>query len=365
MQQARPIIAKTRERLWIASIWLVIAVFNATQTVFVMHAEGMRHAWVALYFTQLLSWIPWFAATPLVRYLGHRYPIRLKDLTRVLVHFSACMAINLIAAAWHSGFEELLNPWARVLRPEPFLPLWLDQFYNGLLVSLFLYAAILSLSSLVESRERLANQEVETARLSEQLAKAQLESLRRQIEPHFLFNSLHAIAGLIRESRSEDAVNTIASLSEFLRLVIEHPDRQEAPLGQEVRFVQKYLDIQKLRFAERLKISVNVPDELFCIQVPSLVLQPLVENAVKHGIDKRVHGGWIRVAAFRANGWLTLRVYNDGPDLPEGLGATTSGVGIANMRARLQGLYGDRFAFSLQNQSFGVEALLSVPFREG
>jgi two-component sensor histidine kinase len=365
MQQTASIVSKSRERVWTGSIWLGIALFHATQTVFVMQAEGMHHAWVALYFNQLLFWVPWFLATPLVRYLGRRYPVGLRSLSALVVHFSACMSINLVVATWTSGLDELLNPWAKPLSPEPFVPLWLDRVYNGFLLSAFLYAAILSLSYLVESKERLARQQIETARLSEQLAKAQLESLRRQIEPHFLFNSLNAIAGLVRERRNDAAVTTLASLSDFLRKVIEHPDRQEVPLGEEVQFLQKYLEIQKLRFAERLQISLDVPQELFSLQVPSLILQPLVENAVKHGIAKEARGGWIRVAAFRSNRGLTLRVYNDGPNLPRDWEHKNSGVGIVNVRTRLQNLYGDKFEFILHNQNSGVEALLSVPFREG
>ena len=365
MQQTVSRVSKSRERVWTASIWLGIALFYATQTVFVMRLEGMHHAWVALYFNQLLFWVPWFLATPLVRYLGRRYPVRLRSLSALVVHFSACMSINLVSATWTSGLDELLNPWAKAVSPEPFLPLWLDQVYNGFLLSAFLYAAILSVSYLVESRERLARQQIETARLSELLAKAQLKALRRQIEPHFLFNSLNAIAGLVRERRNDAAVTTIASLSDFLRKVIEHPDRQEVPLGEEVQFLEKYLDIQKLRFAERLQISLNVPQELSSVQVPSLILQPLVENAVKHGISKQARGGWIRVAAFCSSGRLTLRVYNDGPNLPQDWYHTQSGVGIANVRARLENLYGDKFEFTLHNQNSGVEALLSVPLREG
>jgi LytS/YehU family sensor histidine kinase len=118
-----------------------------------------------------------------------------------------------------------------------------------------------------------------------------------------------------------------------------------------------------VRFAERLQVSVDVPRELFSAQVPTLILQPMVENAVKHGIAKRVQGGAIRIAAFRSNGRLTLSVYNDGPSLPAGWEKTPSGVGISNVRTRLQTLYGDEFELSMRNQSpGGVEVSVSVPF---
>jgi two-component system LytT family sensor kinase len=357
---------KSSERIWIASICLGVALFQATETVVAMRAEGMHHPWVRLFTTLLLSWLPWALATPSVLHLGRQFPpLRRWSAFTWLKHFSVCMGINVLSAAWTAGLEELLNPWAKPLSPEPFAPLWLDKAYNGFFQSVFLYSVILTVSHLLESRDRLVYQRIETARLNEQLANAQLESLLRQIEPHFLFNSLNAIAGLVREGRIDTAVSTIVSLSEFLRKIIEHPNRQEAPLGEEIAYLEKYLDIQKLRFADRLQISVDVPEELFSLQVPSLILQPLVENAVKHGIAKQARGGWIRVAAFCSNDSLTLRVYNDGPNLPRDWDNTQSGVGIVNVRARLQNLYGDKCKFSLHNQNSGVEALLSVPFRKG
>jgi LytS/YehU family sensor histidine kinase len=155
----------------------------------------------------------------------------------------------------------------------------------------------------------------------------------------------------------------IAKLSDFLRRVVEDSNRQEVPLGEEMEFVQKYLDIQKVRFADRLQWSVDVPSELFAAQVPSLILQPMVENAVKHGIAKRVQGGAIRIAASRSNGRLALRIYNDGPALPASWEETHSGTGISNVRARLERLYGDGFELSMRNQGpGGVEVMVSVPF---
>jgi LytS/YehU family sensor histidine kinase len=261
--------------------------------------------------------------------------------------------------------EELMNPWAKTPGPEPFRYLWIDRLYNGILQSLFLYTMILVVGYVLDSRERLAKQRTETARLNEQLSKAQLDALRRQIEPHFLFNTLNAIAGLVREKRNDAAVSMIAVLSDFLRRAVEGSDRQQVPLGEELDFAEKYLDIQKVRFAERLQVRVDVARELFSAQVPSLILQPMVENAVKHGIAKRVEGGAIRIAAFRSNGMLTVSVYNDGPSLPASWENTRSGIGLSNVRTRLQSLYGDGFELSVKNQvPDGVEASVSVPFKE-
>jgi hypothetical protein len=350
--------------LWIAAIWGGIGLFDATQNVFVMRAEGMHHYWVRLFFTLLLSWLPWMLATALVLRLGRRYPpAQWRRVSTWVMHLAACSGIGVMYAAWDAGWESLLNPWAMSPGPDPFFQLSLHKFYGGLLSYLILYSVILLVGHLLDSREKLALQQTETARLNEQLSKAQLNALRRQIEPHFLFNTLNAIAGLVREGRNDAAVSMIAGLSDFLRRVVADSDRQQVPLGEELEFTQKYLDIQKVRFAERLQFSVDVPEELLSAQIPSLILQPMVENAIKHGIAKRAHGGAIRVAATRSNGKLTLSVYNDGPSLSVRGATSEPGIGILNVRARLQSLYGNEFDLSLRNRKpEGVEASVSVPF---
>jgi two-component system LytT family sensor kinase len=348
---------------WIAAIWFCVGLFDATQNVFVMRSEGMHHAWGRLFLRLLICWLPWALATPLVLRLGRRHPLpEWRKLSSWAIHLAACMGIGLVFAAWTTTLDELLNPWAVSPNPDPFAQLFWRTFSNGLLSSFLLYAAILLATYLIESRERLARQQTETARLNEQLSKAQLNALRRQIEPHFLFNTLNAIAGLVREEKNETAVSMIAGLSDFLRRVLKDSDRQQVPLEEELDFTKKYLDIQKERFAERLQVSVDVPRELFPAQVPSLILQPMVENAVNHGIAKRVQGGVIRIAASRLNGTLTLSVSNEGPSLPTGWSNSSAGVGISNVRSRLTSLYGNASTFTMRNrESGGVEVSFSLP----
>lgn len=360
----------TTRWIWIAPLWLAFGLVDAMQTVFVMRSEGMNHAWGKLFFTSVAAWVVWALATPLIMRLGRRFPpIKPGSVVTWLAHLAACAAIGLTFSAWTSALDFLLNPYAYASRSKSFAHIWSSNFFNGILVFLVLYAAVLVVNYALDSRARLAYQQTETARLNEQLSKAQLDALRRQIEPHFLFNTLNAVTGLVREGRNETAVSMIAELSDFMRRVLSDSNRQEVPLGEEMEFTQRYLEIQKVRFAERLQLSVDVPDELRLAQVPTLILQPIVENAVKHGIAKRAHGGQIRIAAFRSNGALTVRVYNDGPSLPANWETLQPGIGIANMRTRLRSLYGDAFALRLENrqtggESGGVEVSISVPFKE-
>jgi two-component system, LytTR family, sensor kinase len=359
------------QSLWIAAIWFGVGLFDATQTVFVMRSEGMHHAWGLLFATQIFAWVPWAIATPMVLRLARRYPPeQWKRFSTWSVHLAACAAIGLLFAAWNAVQERSLNPYANMPDAGRFSTLLLSKFGNGLLAFVILYSFILAVSYVLDTRDRLARQETETARLNEQLSKAQLNALRRQIEPHFLFNTLNAIAGLVREQRNDAAVSMIAGLSDCLRRVMNDSNRQQIPLGEELEFVQKYLDIQKVRFEERLQLNIDVPTELFSAQVPSLLLQPMVENAIKHGIAKRVQGGAIRIAGVRSNGSLKLSVYNDGPGLPSDWEKSESGIGISNVRSRLRGLYGDAFEFSIKNQTpdggpGGVEVSVIVPFISG
>lgn len=347
---------------WIASLWFGVGLFSATQTVVVMRAMGMQHNWTQLFVTELLSWLPWALATPFVLRLGRQFPpLSLKPLIR---HAATCLLIDLTACAWVAALEKSLNPWGKPSSPA-FAQLWISKFFSQLLASFILYAFILLVGYMLRSRERFALQQAETARLNEQLSKAQLDALRKQIEPHFLFNTLNAIAGLVRENRNDAAVSMIVGLSDLLRRALKDSNRQQVPLGEEMEFVQQYLDIQKVRFAERLHLSMNVPSELSAAQVPSLILQPIVENAVKHGIAKRVQGGDIRISAVRNNGMLTVSVYNDGPALPAGWEETCAGVGVSNVRTRLQSLYGNAFELKMQNQGpNGVEVSVTVPFKK-
>ena len=349
---------------WIVSICLGLGLFDALQDVAVMRAEGLHHPLTRLFAAMLFSWLPWVLATPVVLRLQRQYPLQRTMLAPWLIHAVALVIIAVVSGVWDAVLQKLLHPWSPTTA-LPFVTLSLTKFYGELLSCVVLYSVVLLVGHMLESRERLALQRTEAARLNAQLSKAQLNALRQQIEPHFLFNTLNAISGLVREERNDAAVGMIAGLSDLLRHTLKDSNTQEVPLEEELKFLQKYLDIQKIRFADHLQLSVDIDKQFFSARVPSFILQPIVENALKHGIAARANGGAIRITAIRSNGLLTFRVYNDGPSLSAGWEKNQSGVGISNVRTRLQSLYGNAYDLTIRNQApGGVEVSISVPFRQ-
>ena len=179
-----------------------------------------------------------------------------------------------------------------------------------------------------------------------------------QLQPHFLFNTLHTIASLMEED-VKAAQRMIARLSELLRLTLEHVGEQEVPLFKEVEFLKCYLEIEEIRFHDRLRVQYRLPAEVMNAKVPTLILQPLVENAIRHGIAPNAPGGVIAISASQDNGSLRLEVRDNG----RGASSVNQGVGLSNTQKRLEQLYGERYSFAWQNLSEGGFAVtVSLPY---
>jgi hypothetical protein len=351
---------------WIAALWCAGGLFDASQAVLVLRfAHDSDQSWLPVFATEMATWLPWALATPWIIGLARRHPfIRGMALRAVAVHVAAFATIGAIAEAWTATLQVLFNPW-NYRRPPEFWDSWSTTLLYHVLIFLIAYALILTVTYLLDSRDKVARQMTETARLNEELSKAQLAALRRQMEPHFMFNALNSIAGLVRDRRNDAAVSMIVGLSEFLRRSSADSHRSQVTLGEEVEYLQRYVDIQQVRFGERLRVSVEIPPELMDAQVPSLLLQPLVENAIKHGIATRVVGGNVRVTATRADGSLCLTVYNDGPSFAADWQTKGAGVGLANLRTRLRILHGEACDLQMRRAGTdGVEVIVSLPLQE-
>jgi LytS/YehU family sensor histidine kinase len=232
-------------------------------------------------------------------------------------------------------------------------------------ISVLIYGTILGVGYAFNYYVKFREREARASQLEAQLAQAQLHALKMQLHPHFLFNTLNGISGLVRDGSNKAAVRMIAGLSDLLRHTLDTEAQQEVPLRRELEFLELYLDIQQMRFPDRLRVRMEVAPETLDAQVPNLILQPLVENAVRHGIAPRAAPGTVGISARRDDSLLEIKVYDDGPGLrPNTRTGEGGGIGLANTRARLAQLYGTGHRFDVRDRpEGGVEATLVVPFR--
>ena len=226
--------------------------------------------------------------------------------------------------------------------------------------NLAIYWIVLGIGAGIDAFLRAGDRERLAAQLHAELSTAQLSALRDQLHPHFFFNSLHTVAGLIREKRDAEALKVLAALGDLLRTTLDQRGTQEVSLREELRVTERYLDIERVRFGSRLDVAIDVDPSLLELRVPSLLLQPLVENAVRYAIEPRTEGGRIRVSARREGEHLLLEVRDDGPGFPAwvlrgGEAPLTDhrSIGLANDRERLLLLYGEQHAFELANAAGG------------
>ena len=256
-------------------------------------------------------------------------------------------------------FKLIYSPLAGWSRFMPGLwPLFRDNIHLNILT----YWAILGVYYVLDYHHRWREREVRAAELERALSEAQLQALKMQLHPHFLFNALNSIAALMH-SDVEAADTMLVRLSDLLRRVLDQAGAQEVSLGQELDFLRPYLDIEKVRFQERLSVDFAIPPELLEARVPNLILQPLVENAIRHGIAPRTAPGRITVSAVREGETLHLEVRDNGRGLFEGR-APDEGIGLSNTRERLQRLYGEAQSFTLVNlPEGGMAARISLPLR--
>ena len=336
-------------------VWTLLALFFASQ--WLLSADyGTPIKVKPVLIQSFTNWYIWGALTLGIIWLVRRVPFSREHWKKsLLIYIGAGMLCVLIriTTTWS------LSLVTTTFGDSPLRERLLYQFHNNF----FFFAAIVGAVYAVDYGRRLRERELRTAQLETRLAQAQLQVLRMQLQPHFLFNTLHGISTLMhRDVEAADAMLT--QLSELLRIVMTSDGEQETTLKREMDFLERYVDIQQTRFGERLKVHLDVDPEALDAMVPTLVLQPLVENAIRHAIAPRASGGRVEVAARRENGTLRLEVRDDGPGLPDGV-APRQGLGLANTRARLEQLYGTehRVAFSRAPQG-GLVVQLTLPFRQ-
>ena len=350
----------------IVGFWTFFGLLAGSQLYFGVRMEGIHLPFWRVFGVNLFGWWPWILATPIVLTLARRFPIERGTWWRVLpIHLVACLVIWAAHFAFFTYVGILWSPFGAPRTPRSFWDMFLGRAMSEFHLDLLIYAATLGVSYAVSYYLRFREGELRASQLEAQLAQAQLQTLKMQLHPHFLFNTLNGIAGLVRDSRNKAAVDMLAGLSDLLRYTLENAGKQEVPLKEELEFLELYLDIQQMRFSDRLKVEMHVPPETLDALVPNLILQPLVENAIRHGISRRTAAGTVGVRAERDNGLLRITIFDDGPGLKRDDGRRTiEGVGLSNTRARLAQLYGEDQKFSLsERDGGGVQVSLIIPFR--
>lgn len=299
----------------------------------------------------------WGIFTPLIYWLSKRYSFGRGTWTKSLaVHLPASLLISALASLLIIKFNAAVG--GLTAPTVKFAPRLLFR----LLVELPTYYVVLGIAQAVAYYERFREREAQSLQLETKLAQAQLEILKSQLEPHFLFNTLNSIATLTRRDPAS-AERMIVKLSSLLRVSLDYADFQEVPLQQELQFLKDYVDIQQTRFQDRLTVHWHIDPELRHVAVPSLILQPLVENAIRHGIARSSAPGSITIVASRSGAFVTLEIADNGIGFPGD--QESEGLGLRNTRARLQHLYGERHHFSVQAAlGQGCRVRLSVPLTQ-
>ena len=300
----------------------------------------------------------WAVLSPVVLLMGQRIGLsRPNRATAIAAHVAAMLLVTVLQAFVNTGVR-----WLALPHPDEgfFIPAVKASFTGH---AAAIYVAILLITYAKRVTQQYRERDLEAAQLRAQLAEARLSALRMQLNPHFLFNSLNAIAGLVREHDNRTAVRVLALLSDVLRQALSTSDVHEVPLRQELTFIEEYLEIERVRFPDRLEVQCRVDPDALDALVPSLILQPIVENALRHGIHQRSARGRLEFEAVHRDDVLRLIVTDDGPGVTDEAPARGGGVGLSNTRARLRQLYGNRGRLSLLNaRPAGAMVVIELPY---
>jgi signal transduction histidine kinase len=357
---------KWRTALLYFAAWTVIALIFATISFAASLSEGNRgFGFVTAVQFNLVLFYWWAVLSLLIFWFSRRFPIEMRPLKtgNLLLHIPAVILL----AAGHQVIH-LTTLWIVLPRLRKLFPTlgacFRAYFGFGFYIDLIIATLIVIGAHALLYYQRFRASQLEETSLRAQLAQAQLRALKMQLHPHFLFNTLHSISSLVLEDPPK-ANSMIARLGDFLRLTLDHSDQQLVTLKEETEFVRCYLEIEQVRFADRLTVEFKVEPATLSAEVPHLILQPLVENAIQHAIAPHATPGRIEIAATRHDDSLRLEVKDTGP----GIGATNNsieghGLGLSNIRARLERLYGSNFSLEMTNgSSQGLTVTVLIPFR--
>lgn len=344
----------------VLAFWIFLGFVIANQIFW-----GMRdhhHSWWRLFLWQAGSCAIWTPFVPLVFALARRFPLY-RRLPSFAVHAAAAVVVAAVHLVPVTVLTILLDPYRPVSEATSFVDEYEFMMLHWFGQDVLIYAGLLAVGAVIDFRERQKNRRIRESMLQAELARAQLRALRLELQPHFIFNAMNAVVGLLRNGDPGRAEKMLIGLSELLRRTLDGRERPLVPLAEELRVVRLYLDVEQIRFSDRLEIVFETEPGTERALVPNLLLQPLAENAVRHGVTRRVGARRIVISARRRRQRLLLRVIDDGPGL--GTPSDGHGVGLENVSSRLEAIYGQDWSLDLRAApDGGTEVSVEIPWQE-
>ncbi len=343
---------------WLAAFagWTLLGALGATRLYWTYNfsSPGLV-SWTQVFALALTDWYLWGLLSPLIYRLAGRFPLHRGDwLRQVGLHLMLATGFGLVQVTLYTAaflpVRSLFNIGLATSH-QTFTPIWVELLVGKLYVAMMTYLLIAFVSHALHYYRRYREEQQRLALAERNLSEAKLDTLMGQLQPHFLFNTLNAISALVH-SDPDAADRMIARLSDLLRMTLEQEQDQFCRLDREIEFVRKYLQIQQVRFADRLTVDINVPSGLEALSVPALILQPLVENAVRHGIAPLSRPGTVTVKAQKVDHRLVLTVADSGPGL-KAAGKDSTGRGLRLTRERLAALYPADHSFTAGTEDGG------------
>ncbi|MDX1942274.1 MAG: histidine kinase [Saprospiraceae bacterium] len=345
----------------ITVFWLFVAFLSISQSYISSRVRGYDLEW-GLTFARNIGWIVWALLTPLAIEVARRFPFDRKNLVSFLFKI---LFVGLGFAILHFwvefGIKYLI--WVIFIDPNPdmvneFYSAFFYRYHMNFIIFLFIAGSAYTVNYFNQSK----NLEVATSRLQAQLATAQITALKQQLHPHFLFNVHHSIIGLVLNNDNETAIKMLTQLSDLLRITLDLGDVATIPLRQELDILKLYLNIHQIRMGNRLQVKYQIDKHLWDEKIPAFILQPIVENAIKHGIEPFARQGHIWIKAYESDQKLYLEVQDDGPGLKEAESHENgNGIGLKNSKERLRQMYGDVASMKLMNTNPGCKVQISLP----
>jgi two-component system, LytTR family, sensor kinase len=367
--QSRRIQGILRNYVWYFCIWTVLGIFFFSQAIVQKFLSREPTPWQHYLVSWLVGVYLWALLTPFVLWLGHRFPIERHNwVPRLAIHLPISIGISFAQLFVESIVLYHLHVFPTLMTGlvPTFVFLLTLGFHQGIMTYFLLLGAQYGLDyyhKYLEREKQALRLELNTAQLRSQLAHAQLSALKMQLQPHFLFNTLNAIMVLVRQQKGKQAEEMLAGLGDLLRCVLEDVDAQEVSLRRELEYLQLYLSIERVRFPDRLRVEIVADQSILDAAVPQMGLQPIVENAIRHGIGRSSAAGRVQINAIRLNDSLEIKIIDDGPGLADKSAIDGNGIGLSNTRSRLQQLYGDGARLNVENgEAGGVVVTMLLPY---